>query len=198
MMMMLLTPTMATMITLVAECAKDVWCKRDQRGGRGAEAKPEGPKKTATQSHGFTQCLCVYPCVRRKKVCEFNSVSHTHTRFTFTAGTNLKYTCNRVIMIIHIKCHLSWYSACDSESRLSVAPSAARLLVKILTFQIFLLTPRNIQPCLPLFTCAVVRQDQLVCVQKGYSTFRLVSHSSVRLRRGHETKKVQQSAPRKR
>lgn len=41
--------------------------QRDQWGSHSAKAKPEGPQKTATQSHGFTQCLCVYVCVRRKE-----------------------------------------------------------------------------------------------------------------------------------
>lgn len=41
--------------------------QRDQWGSHSTKAKPEGPKKTATQSHGFTRCLCVYVCVRRKE-----------------------------------------------------------------------------------------------------------------------------------
>lgn len=51
--------------------------RRDQRGSHCAKAKPEGPKKTATQSHGFTQCWCVYWCARRKTVCESLTASHT-------------------------------------------------------------------------------------------------------------------------
>lgn len=41
--------------------------QRDHWGSHCAKAKPEGPKKIVTQSHGFTQYLCVYMCVRRNK-----------------------------------------------------------------------------------------------------------------------------------
>ena len=49
--------------------------QRDQWGSHSAKAKPEGPKKTATQSHGFTVCVCVCVCVCEEKG-EFNSVTH--------------------------------------------------------------------------------------------------------------------------
>lgn len=53
--------------------------QRDQWGSCSAEEKPEGPRKTATQSHGFTLCVCVCIYERKgKSVWEFNGVIHSH------------------------------------------------------------------------------------------------------------------------
>ena len=103
-------------------------------------------------------CVCACVCVWEEKG-EFNSVTHMHA--SHLKQENLKYTCNRTIMIIHIKCHLSWYSVCDSELPLSVPLSPARLLVKILSglwqFR-FLLTPIIVMfAC----TCAVMDEQYL-------------------------------------
>ncbi len=50
--------------------------QRDQWGSLSAEAKPEGPKKTATLNHRFTLCVRVK---RKRSVCKSLTVSHTHT-----------------------------------------------------------------------------------------------------------------------
>ena len=99
-----------------------------------------------TKPRIYSVCVCVCVCVcRSESERKQKSLLHTHTHFPFEAEKNLKYTCNRTIMIMHIKCHLSWYSACDSESCLSAALSTARLFAEILPglWQFtLLLTPR--------------------------------------------------------
>lgn len=135
-----MAPEMAMKITSIAHWAKRCVFNRDQRGGHSAEAKPEGPKEADAQRSRFTRCVCSSEWEETKRAWETITMSHTfHSK-----RENLKYTCNRMIMIIHIKCHLSWCSVCDSESCLSAALSTARLFREILSglwqFR-FLLTP---------------------------------------------------------
>lgn len=53
---------------------------RNQWGSHTAVAKPKGPKETATQSHGFTQCVW-----RSEGKQKSLTTLHTHTHFPFEA-----------------------------------------------------------------------------------------------------------------
>lgn len=55
--------TMATVITPVAKMCE----MRDERSS--TVATPEGPKKTVTQSHGFTVFVCVLVCEEKERDC---------------------------------------------------------------------------------------------------------------------------------
>lgn len=78
--------------------------------------------------------VCVCTCVEgeRKRLCE------SVTQASYLKQENLKYTCNRTIMIIRIKCHLSW---CSLHDRVAPERAVMRLLATTLTVQILIECP---------------------------------------------------------